>query len=106
MERGFWAIEDDSVLVLAPEGPARVMQDGSVKWESEWDWKIGSINFKPSFTNKGLIYQYKKKLTYFSLDDGSIIWQTKEKKDAEYIITRKKDKIFIVEDKNIACYRI
>ena len=106
MEHRFIQLADDSVLVLAADGPARVMPDGTVKWKSEWDWKIGAINFKPTVTNDGLIYQYKRRLTYFSLDDGSIIWQSKEKKEADFIITRKKDKIFIIEDKNIACYRI
>ena len=68
--------------------------------------KIGAINFKPSVTNDGLIYQYKKQLTYFSLDDGSIIWQSKEKKDADYVITGKKDKIFIIEAKNVSAQNI
>jgi hypothetical protein len=36
----------------------------------------------------------------------SILWQSKEKKDADFVITRKKDKIFIIEEKNIACYKI
>jgi len=106
MEHGFRLLEDDSILVLAEDGPARVMPDGSIKWQSEWDWKIGAINFKPSVTNDGLIYQYKKQLTYFSLDDGSILWQSKEKKNADFVITNKKDKIFIIEAKNIACYKI
>ena len=82
MEHRFVPLADDSLLVLAADGPARVMPDGKVKWKSEWDWKIGAINFKPAVTNDGLIYQYKKQLTYFSLDDGSMIWQSKEKKDA------------------------
>ena len=31
-----------------------------------------TCRLKPAVTESGLIYQYKKKLTYFSLDDGSI----------------------------------
>ena len=53
-----------------------------------------------------MIYQYKKKLTYFSLDDGSILWQSKESPDSDYVITRKLDKIFVIEGKRIACYRV
>jgi len=96
----------DRMLVLAKEGPAMVGRDGKILWKGEWDWKTTKINFVPTLTDNGIVYQYKKKLTYLSLTDGSLIWQTKESGDADFAFDPTGTKIFIIENKNIAAYKL
>ncbi len=96
----------DRILVLAKEGPAMVGVDGKIIWKGEWDWKSTKINFAPTLTDNGIVYQYKKKLTYLSLADGSLIWQTKESGDADFAFDKTGTKIFIIEKKNIAAYKL
>ena len=79
MEHGVFGLPDGELLVIAKKGPAVIGLDGKVKWQTEWEWKRDKINFVPHVTDRGLIYQYKKKMSYISLTDGSVIWEAKEK---------------------------
>jgi outer membrane protein assembly factor BamB len=96
----------DRLLVLAKEGPAMVGLDGKIIWKGEWDWKTTKINFSPRIVGNGIVYQYKKKLTYISLADGSIIWQTKESGDADFAFDQTGSKIFIIGKDSIAAYKL
>ena len=96
----------DRMLVFAEKGPAMVGLDGKVIWKGEWDWNPAKINFAPTLTDNGIVYQYKSKLTYLSLKDGSIIWQTKEAGSADFAFDPTGTKIFVIEKKNLAAYKL
>lgn len=108
MAHGIFPMDDRSFVVLAGDGLARVNPDGQVRWKSEWDWKRDKIQFRPTFTPKGLLYQYKKALKLISLENGQVLWQSKEKKakDVEIQLDSRQSKVFVVGDKDISCYRI
>ena len=94
--------------MIAEKGPALVGQDGKITWKSEWKWNGKKVNFVPTVTPRGIVYQYKKNLQYISIKDGSVIWESKEKNasGADIFFSKNYDKIFIVEKKNITCYKL
>lgn len=108
MQFGVFPQTDGNLLVIAEKGPALVGQDGKIKWKSEWKWNGKKVNFVPTVTPRGIVYQYKKNLQYISIKDGSVIWESKEKNasGADIFFSKNYDKIFIVEKKNITCYKL
>ena len=101
-------LADDAVLVISKKGTAMVGLDGQVQWQAEWDWKRDKVQLVPTLARRGLLYQYKKKLMYISLADGSTIWESKEReaKDTDIFLDEGGSRIFIVEKKNIAAYKL
>lgn len=106
MQHGARYLGNGYVLLLAKDGPACLNKEGNVVWATEWDWNPNKITFNPKITKRGILYRYKKRMNYISLMDGSYIWQSKEAKKADFRISNKQDKLFIIEDKNIAAYKI
>lgn len=108
MEHGVFPQPDGSYLVLSTGGPAMVGLDGKVKWKGEWKWNAKKVNFVPETTSNGILYQYKKNFNYYSLKDGSVIWESKEKKakDVEIFLDSNKKRIFFVAKKNITAYKL
>jgi hypothetical protein len=82
--------------------------EGKIVWKSEWEWKNSKISFVPQVTPNGIIYQYKKMFTYFSLKDGQPIWESKEKRaeDQNVFLDSAKKRIFFVDKKSITVYKL
>lgn len=108
MEHGIFPQADGNYLVLSTKGPAMVGLDGKVVWKSEWEWKNSKISFVPQVTPNGILYQYKKMFTYFSLKDGKPIWESKEKRaeDIDVFLDSAKKRIFFVDKKDVTAYKL
>jgi len=108
-EHGVFPQPDGNLLVIGSMGPALVNMEGKIMWKTEWDWNPKKINFVPHITEKGIVYQYKKNLTYISLKDGKNIWEVKadKAKDAEIFLDTNSKRLFLIEDNNnIRAYKL
>ena len=108
MEHGVFPQPEGNYLVLSTAGPAMVNLEGKIVWKGEWEWKNSKISFVPQVTPNGIIYQYKKMFTYFSLKDGQPIWESKEKRaeDIDVFLDSAKSRIFFVDNKQVTAYKL
>jgi outer membrane protein assembly factor BamB len=84
---GLTLLPDNSILVKSEEGFAKLSFDGKLKWKAEWDWEPKSIYIDPIVYNDGkkMLYQFKKKIYCYDLNEGKVLWINKGKKDAKMI---------------------
>jgi len=106
MEHGIMLLENGNFLVRASEGIAVINPAGEIVWTTEWKWDPKKIEFTPKVTKNGILYQYKKDLVYYSLEDGSIIWKTKASKEADYMFFPDLSKVLVTEKKKMIAYKI
>ncbi|MCB2199699.1 PQQ-binding-like beta-propeller repeat protein [bacterium] len=99
---------DGKMMVRGPDGPALLDLDGNVLYTGDWKWNPSKMNLIPTNTLGGMLYQYKDKLRMVSLEDGSQLWESKEKlaKEADLHFTDNMGKLFVVGDKSVTCYKI
>ncbi len=108
MSHGAFPLGDGDFLVMAEDAIARIDSDGTIRFLEEWKWRGDKINLAPEITSQGLIYQYKKWLQMISLEDGKVVWKTKEHKakDVDMFFSSDRTKLFVVGKDEITCYRI
>ncbi len=108
MELGIRMLDDNDFLVLGPKKVIKMNIAGDTIWETEWDWNTKKIQYKPVITQRGLLYQYKKWMTYISLEDGSVIWKSKERnaKDTNIFFNSAGDRMFLWDKKGVDVYKL
>ena len=108
MEHGIFPQEDGSLLILSSRAFGRLNADGSVIYRTPWEWQAKGVSLAPAILPQGMIFQAKTFLRMVSLEDGSTIWQTRNKisKDDDIRFDPSGSKIYFIGSKQVTCIKI
>ena len=108
MANGIHKMADNSLLIIGPRAIARVGADGNILFRAPWAWRRNKIQLAPTFTPKGILYQYKNALQLISTEDGSVIWQTKSGRASKVDIRLdpSQSKLFFIGKKTVSAITI
>lgn len=108
MRQGIFPQEDGTFLVVSTRAFGVINSDGSPQWRTEWKWESKNVAFGPTIVPPGMLFKVKDYLRLASLEDGSTLWQTRFKAggDADIKLTPNKDKLFVIDKKQVTCIKL
>lgn len=95
---------DNTMILLGPDGPAKVDRDGNVVWTGKWKWDSEKAQFPPKVTPNGILYQIDDKLGLISLEDGSQVWSTKV--EGEVVLNEEGDLALVLGKKGVSAFKL
>ncbi|MCB2200011.1 PQQ-like beta-propeller repeat protein [bacterium] len=108
MKQGIFPQEDGTFLVVSTRAFGKLNGDGSVLWRTAWKWESKNVDLGPTILPAGMLFKVKNYLRLVSLEDGSTLWQTRFKTsgDVDIKFTPNKEKVFLIDKKQIVCIRL
>jgi len=101
----FWC-KDNSVIVMGPDGPAKIGRDGSVVWQSEWKFDPEKTRVAPKPTKAGILSATKSGYQLISLKDGSVIWTAKADEEDGVAFDSELGTMILMGKKNVTAFKI